>query len=160
MDWRTPVKSEAMTMTTATPMTMPSTVRKLRNLCARRQSNAMRKIATGMNLEILNFMTLFPRQSGDGVEARCLERGVDAREQPDAAGDGNREDDVAERHRHRPPGENRNQPGHPDRQQEAEDAAARRQQRRLDEELQEHLLARRAERLAQANLEGALGDGD
>src|SRR5215204_6149026 len=107
MDWRTPVSSEAMTMTTATPMTMPSTVRKLRNLCARKLSNAMRKISTGMNLETLNFITLFPGQRGDGVETRSLERGVDARDQPDATRDGDREDDVAERHRHRPPGEDR-----------------------------------------------------
>src|SRR5215210_3411959 len=133
IDWRTPVRSEAMTMTTATPMTMPKTVRKLRNLCARKLSNAMRKISTGTYLDSLNFMTLFPRQRDDGVEAGSLERGVDAREQPDAA-------------------------RHADRQHDAEDAAARRQERRLDEELQKHLLARRAQSLAQPDLEGALGD--
>ncbi len=56
IDWRTPVSSEAMTMTTATPMTMPKTVRKLRNLCARRESSAMRKISTGTNFGTLNFI--------------------------------------------------------------------------------------------------------
>src|SRR5215210_4713210 len=160
IDWRTPVRSEAMTMTTATPMTMPKTVRKLRNLCARKLSNAMRKISTGTYLDSLNFMTLFPRQRDDGVEAGSLERGVDAREQPDAARDADRQHDVDERHRHRPADEDGDEPRHPDRQQEAEDAAARRQERRLDEELQKHLLARRAQSLAQPDLEGALGHRD
>src|ERR1051325_4498395 len=85
IDWRTPVKSDATTMTTATPMTIPSTVRKLRNLCARKLSNAMRMISTGTNLLTLNFITLFPRERDDGVEPRSLERGIDARDDADAA---------------------------------------------------------------------------
>src|ERR1700755_3460462 len=147
-------------MTTATPMTIPSTVRKLRNLCARRESNAMRMISTGTNFDTLKFITLFPRERDDWVEPRSLERGVDAREDADAARDGDREDDVAEGHSHRPPRKDRDNPRQRHRQHEAEYAAARRQERGLDEELQEHLLARRAERLAQAYLEGAFGDGD
>src|SRR5919206_983194 len=147
-------------MTTATPMTIPSTVRKLRNLCARKESNAMRMISTGRNLDTLKFITSLPRERDYGVEPRSLERGVDARDDADAARDGDREDDVAEGDRHRPPRKDCNHPRQRDREHEAEYPAARRQERRLDEELQEHLLARRAERLAQPYLEGALGDGD
>ena len=46
-----------MMMTTATPMTIPKTVRKLRSLCARKLSNAMRRISTGTNLETRNFIS-------------------------------------------------------------------------------------------------------
>src|SRR5215217_5372409 len=87
-----------------------------------------------------------------GVEPRSLERGIDARDDPDAARDGDGEDDVAEGDRHRPARKDGDYPRQPDRQHEAEYAAARRQKRRLDQELKEHLLARRAERLAQAYL--------
>src|SRR5947209_13717860 len=101
-----------------------------------------------------------PRQRDDGVEARRLERGIDAREHADTAGDGDRQHDVDERHRHRVAEGGGDYPRQDDGQQEAEDAAARGQERRLDQELQEHLLARRAQSFAQADLEGALGDGD
>src|SRR4051794_34619396 len=102
-------------MTTATPMTMPSTVRALRSLCARRESNAMRRISTGTNLDTLKFITLFPRQRDDGVEPRSLERGVDARDHPDAARYGDGENDVAEGDRHRPAGQDSDDPRQPDR---------------------------------------------
>src|ERR1051325_8406115 len=102
IDWRTPVRSEATTMTTATPMTIPRTVRKLRNLCARQLANATRRISTGTNLGTLNFITLFPRQRDDGVETRGLERRVDARDDADAARDRDGQKDVAEGHGHRP----------------------------------------------------------
>src|SRR5947209_16507816 len=88
-----------------------------------------------------------PRQRDDGVEARRLERGIDAREHADTAGDGDRQHDVDERHRHRVAEGGGDYPRQDDRQQEAEDAAARGQERRLDQELQEHLLARRARAL-------------
>src|ERR1051326_2688695 len=183
-DWRTPVRSDATVMTTHTPMTIPSIVSALRSLCARSESNAMRMISTGTNLGTLSFMiflslesevwslesrtlafdsrlqTLLSCQRNDGVEPRGAERGVDARDEADASGDADREHDVEERDRHRHARRRRDEPRDADGEEEAEDAAARRQERRLDQELQQHLLARRADRLSESDLEGALGHRD
>src|SRR5829696_5245846 len=165
-DWRTPVRSDATTMTTTTPMTMPKTVRKLRSLCARMLSSDIRRISDDMNLGTLNLITLtnppplLPRERDDGVEARSLEGRVDAGDDADAARDGERHEDVDDGDRHRHRRRRRDEPHDAEGQQQPEHAAEGRQERGLDEELQEHLLARRAERLAQADLEGALRHGD
>ena len=42
---RSPVRIEAIAMTVVTPMTMPRTVRKLRNLCARMLSSAIASVS-------------------------------------------------------------------------------------------------------------------
>src|SRR5262245_13047118 len=46
---RKPVRIEATAITTVTPMTMPSTVRKLRSLFARTMLNAIAMVSVGMN---------------------------------------------------------------------------------------------------------------
>src|SRR5262247_3856079 len=45
---RKPVRIEATAITTVTPMTMPSTVRKLRSLFARTMLNAIAMVSVGM----------------------------------------------------------------------------------------------------------------
>src|SRR5262245_33620113 len=45
---RKPVRIEATAITTVTPMTMPSTVRKLRSLFARTMLNAVAMVSVGM----------------------------------------------------------------------------------------------------------------
>src|SRR5215510_15930965 len=55
---RRPVRIEATAITTVTPMTMPSTVRKLRSLFARTMLNAMAMVSVGMiDRNIIYFAT-------------------------------------------------------------------------------------------------------
>src|SRR2546423_3503987 len=76
---RRPVNSAATTMTVITPMMMPSTVNELRNLCARIESSDIAR----MSLVIkpgrrINVLSLISRQRNDRIEARRLERRVNA----------------------------------------------------------------------------------
>src|ERR1043165_9554509 len=103
MFWRIPERIDPTMMATETPMTMPSMVRALRNLCDSTLSSAIKNVSRGKNLGSLNFIVLLsvPRERDDGVEARSLERRVDARHHADRGRDAEGEDDVADRDRHR-----------------------------------------------------------
>jgi len=57
MFWRIPDRIEATTMATVTPMTMPSMVKALRNLCDITLSSAIRSVSRGKNLGILSLMS-------------------------------------------------------------------------------------------------------
>ena len=46
---RRPVSMDEIAMTVETPIIIPSTVRKLRNLCARKLSSAIRIVSVGTN---------------------------------------------------------------------------------------------------------------
>src|ERR1041384_5942359 len=94
MFWRIPERIEATMMATETPMTMPSMVRALRNLCDITLSSAIKNVSRGKKLGTLNLITfvlLVPRERDDGVEARGLERRVDARHHADPGRDAERE---------------------------------------------------------------------
>src|ERR671938_1681155 len=86
MFWRMPVRSDATRITTITPMTMPSTVKKLLNLCARRLSNAISKISLGKNPGSLKrILSLLPRQRDDRVEPGRFEGRVNSGDDADGA---------------------------------------------------------------------------
>src|SRR5687768_15746467 len=100
---RTPVRIEAMTMTTMTPMTIPSVVRKLLTLCARMLSSAIRKVSLGTNDFIIRSprLTLFLRQGENRIQFRRFHGGVDAGYEADAPRDADGQHDVGHRNRHR-----------------------------------------------------------
>src|SRR5881394_4645591 len=56
MFWRMPVRIDATTIEAITPMTMPSTVRKLRNLFERTLSSAIRRVSRGKMLGTFSFI--------------------------------------------------------------------------------------------------------
>src|SRR5713101_6317585 len=72
MLWRMPVRMEATTIAAITPMTMPSTVRKLRNLLERTLSSAMPRVALGTNLGSRNGLCRF-RQRDNRIQSRRFE---------------------------------------------------------------------------------------
>src|SRR6266581_6500549 len=93
-----PVSIEAMTMTTRTPMTIPSTVRKLRNLCARTFSSAIRMVSAGISLSAA--MLVF-RQCDDRIQPRRFVSRIDTGEQTNAARNHQRQEDVTGSNGHR-----------------------------------------------------------
>ncbi len=96
---RKPVRIDATAMTTVTPMTMPSTVRKLRNLCARTMSKRHRD-GLGWNdrSEFASYQLLVQRH--DRIEPRRLIRRIDASDHSDAARHSQRQQDVTDCDRH------------------------------------------------------------
>src|SRR5262245_23061494 len=95
---RRPVRIEATAITTVTPMTMPSTVRKLRSLFTRTMPSAIAMVSVGMNDR--SFISIFT-QSYDGIEARRLVCWIDAGDQPDSAGYRERQQNIPDRDCHR-----------------------------------------------------------
>src|SRR6266852_57628 len=63
MFWRKPVRIEAMVIAVMTPITIPRTVRKLRNLCERTLSSAIRSVSVTALLGNLSFIYLFRQQT-------------------------------------------------------------------------------------------------
>src|SRR6266508_310240 len=113
---RKPVRIEATAITTVTPMTMPSTVRKLRSLFARTMLNAIAMVSVGMiDRNIIYFATGTLQvatppctvpfsvlvQRHDRIEPRRLVRRIEARDQPDPARHSQRQQDIADCDRHR-----------------------------------------------------------
>src|SRR5215470_3008628 len=95
---RKPVSIEATAITTVTPMTMPSTVRKLRSLFARTMFNAIAMVSVGMIDRIFISILI---QSHNRIEARRLVGGIDAGNQPDSARDQQGQRNVTDSYRHR-----------------------------------------------------------
>src|SRR6266404_4641135 len=61
MLWRMPVRIEATTIAAVTPITIPSTVRKLRNLLARTLSSAITSVSRGRILGSLILIRFLPQ---------------------------------------------------------------------------------------------------
>src|SRR5262245_54756346 len=95
---RRPVRIEATVITTVTPMTMPSTVRKLRSLFARTMPSAMAMVSVGMIDR--SFISVFV-QRDNRVEPRRLVRRIDTCDQPDSARHPNRQQYIDDCDRHR-----------------------------------------------------------
>src|ERR1700686_379553 len=88
---------EETPMTTATPITMPSTVNAERNLLLRIVSAAMRKISPNSPLRIISFGCRLPEagsrkllhfkpQCHDRIQQRSLARGIDSKKHSYARG--------------------------------------------------------------------------
>src|SRR5262245_6675871 len=125
MLWRMPVKIEATTIAAMTPMTMPSTVRKLRNLFARTLSSAMASVSRGKILGSLNFIFDFRisifdwnhgqskitnqkakilsrfRQRHDWIQARRFERRINSEEHANRGRNDQSQQDINNRDGHR-----------------------------------------------------------
>src|SRR4051812_27395421 len=97
---RRPVRIDAIAMTVETPMTIPSTVSALRNLCTRMLSSDIETIS--LELIVAVFMPGYSvlRQCNDGVESRGPECGVDAGHHADAAGNDEGQDDIRQSNCH------------------------------------------------------------
>src|SRR5882724_6764168 len=99
---RSPVNIEAIEMTVVTPMTIPRTVRKLRNLCARTLSNAITNVSlrtndpnfTRFNLSVLG-------QCNNRIQSSRLHRGIDPKEHSYDAGNRDRKHNVGDSNAHR-----------------------------------------------------------
>src|SRR5258706_5533674 len=157
---RRPVRIEATTMATSTPMTIPSTVSALRNLCARTLSSAIRSVSRGMKLGSLIFIDSAARERDDRIEARGFECRIDTCDHADRRRDAEGQRDIAQGDRHRNWREGRHSPGDAGRSEQPQYTSKRAEHRRLDQKLQEHLFASRAESFTQTDLEGAFGDTD
>src|SRR5688572_1998460 len=100
---RMPVRIEAMQIAVITPMTIPSTVRKLRNLCPRTLSSAIRRVSLKIPFGSRSFITgsVCVRQGHNRIESRCFERGINAGDHAHASRYDQREQNVSDRDRHR-----------------------------------------------------------
>src|SRR6058998_3360322 len=150
---RNPATIEAMAMTVAIPMTTPRMVSPERSLLARSWSTAISQ-PSRMEWRVM----LFGAQRFDRIEACRPVRGVDAEHDAHA-------DAEAERHGDRPPchaggqgGRDLDERGQGAAGEETRDAAEQREDGRLREELASDVAPRRAERLEDPDLAGALGD--
>src|SRR5438105_11839461 len=95
---RRPVRIEAIAMTVETPMTIPRTVRALRNLCARMLSNDIETISLRGTVAMLISIL---RQRDDGIQARRPECRINAGDHSDTTGDDQRQKNISDRNRHR-----------------------------------------------------------
>src|SRR5437899_6704034 len=150
---RNPATIDAMAMTVAIPMTTPRMVSPERRLLARSWSTAISQ-PSRMAWRVM----LFGAQRFDRIEGCRPVRGVDA--EPDAHADAE-----AERHGDRPSchaggqgGRDLDERGQGASGEETRDAAEQREHGRLREELASDVAPRRAERLEDPDLPGALGD--
>src|SRR5215212_2622488 len=98
---RSPVRIDEMAMTVITPMTMPRTVRKLLNLCARTLSSAITRVSFDTNDTFFKSTPSVLSQRDDWVELRGLIGRVDSEHHSDAARHHKRKHNVAGRDRHR-----------------------------------------------------------
>src|SRR6266481_1076369 len=135
MLWRMPVRIEATTIAAVTPITIPSTVRKLRNLFERTLSSAIRRVSRGMILGSRIFILicleagycppvlLTRRQAGgspplnnrvvscrlrqryDRIQSRRFEGRINSGDHADDARNNNRQQNVANRNCHRDAGQ-------------------------------------------------------
>src|ERR1043166_9042864 len=76
---RIPVRIEATTIAAITPMTIPSTVRKLRNLFERTLSSAMTSVSRGKNLGSLSFINIVTATESQRHREREIKTGTEQR---------------------------------------------------------------------------------
>src|SRR5712691_13275341 len=125
---RSPVRIEAMEMTVVTPMTIPSTVRKLRNLCARTLSNAITNVSLRTNdLNFTSFHLSVLGQRNDRIQSSRLHRRIDPKEHSYDAGNRDRKHNVSDGDAHRDRRCRANQPGDPRGEQQAQNSPQRAQ---------------------------------
>src|SRR5215831_17024498 len=121
MLWRIPVSREAITIAVKTPMTMPSTVRKLRNLCPRTLLNDIASVSLNSPLGNPIFIELLSLgQSNYGIESCSLKRWIDSRNHSNSGRDEQREKDVPNCYRHGDAGEACDRETHSPCQQQSE----------------------------------------
>src|ERR1700694_33447 len=108
---RRPVRIEATTMATITPMTIPSTVSALRNLCPRTLSSAIMSVSRGMILGSLTFIALSARERNNRIKPRGFECRIDTRDHADRRRNAERQHDIPDGDRHRDRREDRYSPG-------------------------------------------------
>src|SRR5215467_5930884 len=101
MFWRMPVRIEATTIAAITPMTMPSTVRKLRNLFERTLSSAILSVSRGKIFGMRSFTLSRLGQGDNWIQPRRFERRIDARDHANHARYDQRQQNVTDRNRHR-----------------------------------------------------------
>src|SRR2546428_814958 len=82
---RRPVRIEAIAITVATPMTMPRTVRKLRNLWARTVPSAMTIVSVGSHFGSLILFLSVLAQCHDRIQSRRFVRRINTEDHSDAA---------------------------------------------------------------------------
>src|SRR6266487_1765926 len=127
---RSPVRIEAMEMTVVTPMTIPSTVRKLRNLCARTLSNAITNVSlrtNDLNLTRVHLSVL--GQCNNRVQSCGLHRGIDPKEHSNNAGNRDRKHNVRDSDAHRDRRCRADQPGDSSSEQQSQNTSQRAQHR-------------------------------
>src|SRR6266536_2376785 len=120
MLWRMPVRMDATTIAAIIPMTIPSTVRKLRNLFPRTLSSAMPRVSRGKNFGNRNrILELSPKskvqspkpdsrrlcQRNNRIESGCFKRRINAGDHPDYRRDNQRQQNVPNGDRHCDPGQ-------------------------------------------------------
>src|ERR1035437_1348674 len=153
-----PCTAAEITTTTNTPTATPRMVSAARTLFARIASSAMVTPSSDILSLSTNRIVLFLPQRGHGIEQRRAARGIDAGDDPDtradehAHQDGPRRD--VRRHRRRQANDQRETGA----ERDAHRGAERAERRGLDEELDQDVAPLGAERLADADLVGALGD--
>src|SRR5215510_7028896 len=131
MNWirlaRTPVRIDAIAMTVVTPITMPSTVRKLRNLCARTLSSAISTVSAGTNEFSFTIRLSQLGQCDDRIESGSFDRRIDSEDHADAARHYQRKQNIGQSYRHRNWGGRPDQPRDAGGHHEPEDASERAQ---------------------------------
>src|SRR5215472_10773418 len=146
-----PVSSDAITIAVKTPITIPSTVRKLRNLWPRTLSSAIPSVSPSIPRRSLNFirdLLCRVRQGDDGIESRRFERWIDAGHHAHTRRHHQRQQDVSDRNRHGDAGEGCDRITHSPGEQQAQHAAQRAKQTRLDKKLHQNLFPGGSDRLA------------
>src|SRR5262245_12633308 len=97
---RSPVRMDAIAMTVDTPITMPSTVKALRNLCALMLSSARPMISLYVIVAIFIVRASILRQRDNRIEPRRPICRINAGDHSDPAGNDESQDNVRDRDRH------------------------------------------------------------
>src|SRR5262245_16056435 len=153
---RSPVRIEAIAMTVVTPITMPSTVRKLLNLCARTLSSAILRVSPGTEEPSFTITSVL-LQCHDWVESRRLHRRIDTKEHSDNARNDQRKQNIGNCDRHRDWRCRPNKPRDACCEEKSQNAPKRTKDRRLNEKLQQNVTAPRPDCLSQTYLKGPFG---
>src|SRR5438445_13294432 len=148
-----PATIDAMAMTVAIPMTTPRMVSPERSLLAHSWSTAISQ-PSRMEWRVM----LFGAQRFDRIEACRPVRGVDAEHDAHADAEAERDGDRPSCHAGGQGGRDLDERGQGAAGEETRDAAEQREDGRLREELASDGAPRRAERLEDPDLPGALGD--
>src|SRR5215213_5061107 len=161
--WRRPVSSDAIEIAVITPITIPSTVRKLRNLWPRTLSIAIFSVSRKIPLGSRSFITNSPLrlcQCQNGIESSSLKGRVNARNHADDRRDGQCQDDVANGYRHRDRSERGDQSRDGPRRQQADDATEPAKNSRFNQKLHQDLSSCGADCFSEPHFEGAFRHAD
>src|SRR5262245_8430758 len=146
--WK-PLMSDTMPITVPTPITMPSSASSERMRFAARARRAIVSVSKTRKRRLIAGPSLVAERL-DRVEAGRTRGRVGAEEHADARAHHDAHRDRAETERRRQRAHGADEQRQPGADQDADDAARKRQRRRLDPELGEDIPPPRAERLADA----------